>query len=79
MKFAIGIAYRIRHLIRVMAVIFAWLYGVQAVLIFIMAEVADMPMPLTSPQVIRFAISMAILYVGPRLIDKAIQKMAANA
>lgn len=71
--------YTVRNLVRRAAKLFAWLYGIQAGILFGLAAVADQPMPFTSSPAIRFAVAMAAFFLVPRTLDAVLRNIAAAA
>lgn len=71
-----SILYRLRNGIRLLAKVFAWLFGIQVALLSLMAIGADAPLPLTSSPALRFAAAIAVLVIVPRLFDLALNRFS---
>lgn len=74
----ITILYRARNVISRVAKLFAWLFGIQTAILFMLATGADAPLPFTSSPAIRFAVAVAVVYLAPPLINAIIRKLAAS-
>ena len=74
-----SVTYAFRNLVRRVAKLFVWLYGIQAGILFGLAAVADQPMPFTSSPAIYFAGAMAAFFLVPRTLDAVLRNIAAAA
>lgn len=74
----ITILYRARNVISRVAKLFAWLFGIQTAILFMLATGADAPLPFTSAPAIRFGICLLVYFIAPRIIDALIRKLAAR-
>lgn len=67
-----------RYAVRLVAKWAAWLYGIQAGILFALAVAADKPLPYSSSPVIHFAVALAVMHLAPRFIDATIRALVAN-
>jgi len=72
----ISILYRARNVIRLIAKICAWIFGIYLALYFTWAAVADAPLPFISSSTMRFVSALAVMHLVPRFIDAIIRRLA---
>ncbi|EGJ6041349.1 TPA: hypothetical protein ACYZ5L_003994 [Escherichia coli] len=71
--------YRVRNITHTAAKVFAWLFGVQTAILFLLASGAGAALPYTSTPALRFAAALAVLFIAPRLFDAALRRIATAA
>lgn len=67
--------YNLKGVIRRIAVLFAWLFGIQTAVLFMLAVGADQPLPVASVPVVKFLTSLILVYWSGRIIDAVIRKI----
>ncbi|EJD3148825.1 hypothetical protein M1V18_004398 [Salmonella enterica] len=70
--------YRVRNLTRSVAKILAWALGLQLVVLYGLASVADTPLLQLAGPCLRFAAVLAVAIFGPRIFDAALARIAAR-
>lgn len=70
--------YRARGLTRIIAKVFAWLFGIQLAVLYLLASIADAPLTQLAGPGFRFALVLAVLFIGPRIFDAVLSRLAAR-
>ncbi|NIE78364.1 hypothetical protein F3J45_28460 [Pantoea sp. Ap-967] len=71
--------YRVRGLTRTVAKAFAWLFGVQLAVLYVLATVADAPLTSLAGPGLRFAAALAaVVILAPRVFNAVLAWIAAK-
>lgn len=70
--------YRVRGLTRTVAKIFAWLYGLQLLVLYGLATVADAPLTSLAGPGLRFGAALAVFIFAPRVFDAVLARISAR-
>lgn len=71
----INILYRAKHLTRISAKAFAWIFGVQLALLYILANVAEAPLTELATPGLRFAVALSIVFFNNRIYEALLRRM----
>ncbi|WVM91467.1 hypothetical protein ULG90_15570 [Halopseudomonas pachastrellae] len=69
--------YRVRGLTRTAAKVFTWLFGVQLLVLYGLATVADAPLTSLAGPGLRFAAALAAFILAPRVFDAVLARISA--
>lgn len=70
--------YRARGLTRTVAKLFAWVFGVQLAVLYLLATAADAPLFSLAGHGLRFAAALAVMIFAPRVFDAVLARIAAH-
>ncbi|ECN4650317.1 hypothetical protein ACPVB9_004456 [Escherichia coli] len=70
--------YRVRGLTRTAAKVFTWLFGVQLLVLYGLATVADAPLTSLAGPGLRFAAALAAFILAPRVFDAVLARISAR-
>lgn len=70
--------YRARGLTRTIAKLFAWVFGVQLAVLYLLATAADAPLFSLAGHGLRFAAALAVVIFAPRVFDAVLARIAAQ-
>ncbi|EBG3748883.1 hypothetical protein FIX32_21515 [Salmonella enterica] len=71
-----SVIWRVRNLTRTVAKILAWALGLQLVILYGLATVADAPLMQLAGPAIRFAVVLVVVIFAPRVFDAVLRRLA---
>ncbi|EKP0318720.1 hypothetical protein JFQ90_004002 [Aeromonas veronii] len=67
--------YSMRNIIRTIAKTLAWALGLQLVVLYLLAAVADAPLAQLVEPGLRFLVVLAVVLLSPRIFDAALRRI----
>lgn len=71
--------YRARGLTRTVAKLFAWVFGVQLAVLYLLATAADAPLFSLAGHGLQFVAALAVMIFAPRVFDAVLARIAARS
>lgn len=71
--------FRVRNLVRVLAKVYTWAYGLQFVILYGLATAADAPLGQLTDPGLRFVGGLAVMFFAPKVFDIALRLIVKAA